>query len=361
LAIKETEEDEKQKMGTLVWDPNVLTEAEVHTFLEKMQLEGEPDFGLSDLDDEDGLRNSFVKIQKKNIITQEEILNLLHKHKYNIEAASLELKREQKFWHPKKPDIDQWTRHDVAIFELGMKTYYKKFAKIQRLVRTKTLAEVIHFYCFWKTTERYDDWKFEQFYKSQNTNYNSSISLPYNVPLKEDEAVDRAQADPRLRNRPRVDYSSALHGPTRKRKAREESHEHPLCFDVGVYVDIDWERVRQIKKQRITQEDGGLLGMLGLEENQVDIVHGTPPLEELEGSPINKEKLTKSRLDLSGEIQPLPLLHLDTERNLAPTEDGSHPGSLNPSDINTEKEDFSMFADRDPLENKQPTALISNQ
>jgi len=65
LAITETEEDEKLKMGTLVWDPNLLPEADVNTFLEKMQLDGDPDFGLSDLDDEDELRNSFVKIQKK--------------------------------------------------------------------------------------------------------------------------------------------------------------------------------------------------------------------------------------------------------------------------------------------------------
>jgi len=246
-----------------------------------------------------------------------------------------------------------------------MKTYYKKFAKIQRLVRTKTLAEVIHFYCFWKTTERYDDWKFEQFYKSQNANYNSCLSLPYTVPLKEDEAVDRAQADPRLRNRPRVDYSSALNGPTRKRKVREESHEHPLCFDVGVYVDIDWERVRQIKKQRITQEEGGLLGILGLEENQVEVISGTPPLEELDlplklKSPIRP---SNPNLDFSREMhEPLPRLHLDPERNMAPLspDDGSHPGSLNPCDLNTEKEVFSMFGDRDPLE-KKSNALISNQ
>jgi len=85
------------------------------------------------------------------------------------------------------------------------------------------------------------------------------------VRIKHDEP-NRNSADPRLRNRPRIDYS-LFWGPNpvpspvsqngeRKRKRREETDEfgEPTnlgVFDVSVYAGIDYEKLRQIKRSRL--------------------------------------------------------------------------------------------------------------
>jgi hypothetical protein len=54
-------------------------------------------------------------IDKKKIMTQEEILLFLHQHNYNTQEALEELKREGKSWHPTKPDFRMSSFHLVFL------------------------------------------------------------------------------------------------------------------------------------------------------------------------------------------------------------------------------------------------------
>jgi hypothetical protein len=191
---KDKDLDSAQKrMGLLVWNPNALNQNEVTKYLELMK---------ADLDLPDprvGKTISFI--EDKSTTTQEEALDILHRNDYDIQSAVAEMRREGIFWTLQKPLLKtHWTSLEVTLFELAMKTDPKNFREIRRRVRSKSLQDVIQFFWYWKTTARYKEWRKKDRFSIQGS---VNFTLDHHISFKNEE-VER---NPRLRKRPRVDYS----------------------------------------------------------------------------------------------------------------------------------------------------------
>jgi hypothetical protein len=269
----DTPEELNQKGGQLVYRPDMISETDLDNFLKMAQF----DPGVSnwhypsvrDLIPQHSTTNfvsfndcsvkSNVTFDKKKIMTQEEILSFLHQHNYNIQEALEELRRDGKSWHPTKPDFPEWTYAEICAFERGFEQYSRKFSAIQSVVRTKTVAEIIQFWYFWKSLPRYRELKRQHAHRQQFATY---LSYPV-APPKENVSGEHPR-DPRLRNRPRLDYSVVFSrgGGTaassqikefgelslKKRKRSPESDSLLPPLEVGIYADIDWDRIRTLKR-----------------------------------------------------------------------------------------------------------------
>jgi len=171
-----------------------------------------------------------------------------------------------------KIHIAKWTKSEVEAFERGMRTHHKEFALIKKHEMSKSnksIGEILQYYYVWKKLPRYNMWQNRKRYTVNST---QNIYSTQSAPIKHDEP-NRNSADPRLRNRPRIDYSQSSNGShfwgpnpvpapvqpqngERKRKRRDETEEfgEPTnlgVFDVSVYAGIDYEKLRQIKRSRL--------------------------------------------------------------------------------------------------------------
>ena len=146
-----------------------------------------------------------------------------------------------------------------------MSQHYRKFRLAQRLfVKTKTLPEIVHFFYSWKHTRRFAEWQREQILR----NNRREAALQPTLPLK--EGLNGRTSDSRLRDKPRVDYSIAMAGQKTLpgylsrdiggRKRKREEHEELPPFDISVFADIDWDRVRAIKRAREDDKKENELG-----------------------------------------------------------------------------------------------------
>ena len=54
---------------------------------------------------------------------------------------------------------EQWSRHEIAVFESGICVYGKRFHSIQKMIKTKSTKEVVAFFYVWKKTAAYKVWK----------------------------------------------------------------------------------------------------------------------------------------------------------------------------------------------------------
>ncbi len=54
---------------------------------------------------------------------------------------------------------EQWSPHEIAVFESGMCAYGKRFHSIQKLIKNKTTQQVVDFFYIWKKTDKYKTWK----------------------------------------------------------------------------------------------------------------------------------------------------------------------------------------------------------
>lgn len=172
------------------------------------------------------------------------------------------------------PAAALWSRSDVEAFEVGMRNRLKEFGEIKKYEMKdseKTLGDVVKYYYLWKRLPRYHMWLARKRYPSS-----SSVYAPFSAPIKHDEP-HRQSADPRLRNRPRIDYSLSSNGSHfwsstavagKRRRATEDSVdnseldvEEPApsyldynnlgVFDVTVCGDIDEEKERARKRRRL--------------------------------------------------------------------------------------------------------------
>lgn len=82
----------------------------------------------------------------------------LHPNTYDtFEYTTLDLVRspvrKQRAW-------DKWTPYEIAVFEAGVCKHGKNFHLIQKLIKTKTTQELVHFYyTCWKGSAHYRTWK----------------------------------------------------------------------------------------------------------------------------------------------------------------------------------------------------------
>eukprot|EP01122_Echinamoeba_exundans_P006089 TRINITY_DN1646_c1_g1_i1.p1 TRINITY_DN1646_c1_g1~~TRINITY_DN1646_c1_g1_i1.p1 ORF type:complete len:240 (+),score=57.00 TRINITY_DN1646_c1_g1_i1:1053-1772(+) len=86
------------------------------------------------------------------------VMFALHRHNYDVAAATEELDALGLKWHPCRPDLTHWSQPEIEIFEAAMDRVEVKeelnFAEIQRAVKTKNYHEVVEFYWYWKKALR---------------------------------------------------------------------------------------------------------------------------------------------------------------------------------------------------------------
>ncbi|XP_054711703.1 mesoderm induction early response protein 2-like [Uloborus diversus] len=127
--MKRVFEDEiPNPMGDrLLWNPYRIPEKEVDNFINAVRP-----FGHEGVD-------------------EEKALYLLHNCDYNREEAM----RRQKLL-PHTPRQTLWSEEESARFEDGLNKYGKEFSLVQKMVRTRSVEDLVEFYYHWKKTERYD-------------------------------------------------------------------------------------------------------------------------------------------------------------------------------------------------------------
>jgi hypothetical protein len=253
---KEGKDVEEARGGEITWDPFALPEEEVEAYLKQTKYEADESFRYSftrgtTLHPGAEYNSNTTSVQ---LITEEQALTILHNNKYNVKEAISEMQEKNLAWHSTKHTSVEWTGQEIALFEQAMTNHYRKFRLAQRLfVKTKTLPEIVHFFYCWKHTRRFGEWQREQILR----NTRREAALQTMLPLK--EGLNGRTNDSRLRDKPRVDYSIAMAGQKtlpgylsrdNNSRKRKREHEELAPFDVAVFADIDWDRVRAIKRAR---------------------------------------------------------------------------------------------------------------
>ena len=59
-------------------------------------------------------------------------------------------------------EIEKWSLKQIALFESSICLFGKRFELIVRVIRDKTLTEIIQFYNVWKFSSHYRTWKYYQ-------------------------------------------------------------------------------------------------------------------------------------------------------------------------------------------------------
>eukprot|EP01125_Pyxidicula_operculata_P020466 TRINITY_DN7568_c0_g1_i1.p1 TRINITY_DN7568_c0_g1~~TRINITY_DN7568_c0_g1_i1.p1 ORF type:complete len:593 (+),score=114.92 TRINITY_DN7568_c0_g1_i1:1-1779(+) len=364
LHAEDLEFNHSDRGGRLVWDPSTLEESQVVEFLEKtrMPIEFDSDDFTKDIRDaEEGYfilksntesesmdptaqnRHTIAEITEKSnelIInidetslipcTQEDVLGLLRKNDYDVKKTIKTLRDSTMMWSGKHRGLVKWTKAEVDNFERGMKNYHDNSNRFQLIKRnelsksSKSRADIVHFYYIWKKLPRYIVWQMKRKLSSSAlSSYNT-----YSIPLKNEEQSHRL--DPRLRSRPRIDYSQSSSGshlwhdtttaPTqvevpevhteitiKKRKhseletggAREKANTLN-AFNIEIFVDIDFDQVREIKRRRCAVLDPKLVDEIDKMEDSMLISPVSSPLSHSSGDDmvesITEAKNTEDRI-----------------------------------------------------------------
>ncbi|XP_074601188.1 mesoderm induction early response protein 1 [Brevipalpus obovatus] len=173
----------------ILWEPNILPEDKIVVFLSEFSQydtsEGEASSLKNDKDNgqtsgkvdetSKGSKSSMpasgncprstthpsnprssVSLNNDSIQRDDEnALYTLHHCGYNIEEALRRKKMHQcsTLYEPMTP----WSNDECTCFEEGLKIFGKDFHQIQKnKISTRSVAELVQFYYFWKKTERYD-------------------------------------------------------------------------------------------------------------------------------------------------------------------------------------------------------------
>jgi len=214
LTQRDTSEDDN--VGTLVWDPSALPESEVTLFLAK-----------SEKVDHSQTKGSEISFVDEQTISLPNIMNLLHHNQYSVHMALQELKKDGILWCKSKPNLSsQWTKGEVAAFVGGMRTDPKNFAEIKRKIgKTKALKEVVEFYWYWRATNDFKKWRREE---NARLREGTTDGLRHYISIKDPDS----QRNPRLRKRPRVDYSYSSF--MSKFKEQGETFGY-FCWNFGIF------------------------------------------------------------------------------------------------------------------------------
>eukprot|EP01124_Arcella_intermedia_P024128 TRINITY_DN3995_c0_g2_i2.p1 TRINITY_DN3995_c0_g2~~TRINITY_DN3995_c0_g2_i2.p1 ORF type:complete len:417 (+),score=93.38 TRINITY_DN3995_c0_g2_i2:18-1268(+) len=275
--------------GEQVWDPSVHSQGLIAKYLAKTEAPPEMNVDEFTLDpeDEEKCRKQEMRGELENRIklcTQEEALAILRQHGYNLMEALIHMKTRRLRWGTKKRNEPKWYKHDVDSFEKGMRNHLKEFNLIKKhemAKSPKTLTDIIRYFYLWKKLPRYTQWA--------NRKKQPNIYSTQSAPLKLDEP-SRSTANPRLRNRPRVDYSQSSNGShlwsnfteggavdvvpfvpapvvgseevvvfdemeERKRKRPADDEFNVGGFEISVYAGIDYQKLREMRR-RMNGESG---------------------------------------------------------------------------------------------------------
>ncbi|XP_029847963.2 mesoderm induction early response protein 1 isoform X11 [Ixodes scapularis] len=125
----------------LLWDPAKISDTDVEDYLSTAQEPTGNAVGYGSLP---------VGCHTRD---DEQALYLLLQCGHNVEEA---LRRRR--MNPALPsEMSLWSEEECRSFESGLRLYGKDFHLIQlHKVRTRSVAELVHFYYLWKKTERHD-------------------------------------------------------------------------------------------------------------------------------------------------------------------------------------------------------------
>jgi len=116
------------------------------------------------------------------------------------------------------PFDTRWTSLEVVYFETAMQVTFKNWpAILEKLGGGKTLRQVIAFYYYWHASHRYLDSK-SLSRITLRADFGGILTVGHEVVLKQSDE----ERNPRLRQRPRVEYSLTT---KRVRKASRKAEE----------------------------------------------------------------------------------------------------------------------------------------
>ncbi|XP_051973393.1 mesoderm induction early response protein 3a [Xyrauchen texanus] len=171
LACYNDRENVYAEEDQLLWQPDMLPESEVKSFLQDVALSVEGQM------EADG-RCSLVK-------DNEQALYKLLKCHYNVQKA---LERYRGSEKSLKDEMLPWSEEECRNFEHALLLYEKNFHLIQKhKVNTRTVAECVAFYYMWKKSERFD------FFVQQNRFGKKKFSSYPGVTDLMDRLVDEAE------------------------------------------------------------------------------------------------------------------------------------------------------------------------
>jgi len=130
----------------LLWDPNVLNEDLIEDYLTKIQQ----------------ITKALKPKTNKTVGVRdnEKALYLLVQCGHDVAEA---LRRMSLNVIPLEKSLSVWSEDETLKFEMGLLVNGKNFHAIQKEVKTRSVAELVHFYYFWKKSERYDQYERKKF------------------------------------------------------------------------------------------------------------------------------------------------------------------------------------------------------
>lgn len=128
----------------LLWDPNVLGEDLIEDYLTKIQQ-----------------ITKALKPKSKvvGVRDNEKALYLLVQCGHDVAEA---LRRMSLNVIPLEKSLSVWSEDETLKFEMGLLVSGKNFHAIQKEVKTRSVAELVHFYYFWKKSDRHDQFERKQ-------------------------------------------------------------------------------------------------------------------------------------------------------------------------------------------------------
>ncbi|VVC37925.1 Hypothetical protein CINCED_3A017665 [Cinara cedri] len=122
----------------LLWDPNVLGEDLIEDYLMKIQQI---------------TKALKPKTKVVGVRDNEKALYLLVQCGHDVAEA---LRRMSLNVIPLEKSLSVWSEDETIKFEMGLLMSGKNFHAIQKEVKTRSVAELVHFYYFWKKSDRFD-------------------------------------------------------------------------------------------------------------------------------------------------------------------------------------------------------------
>jgi len=129
----------------LVWDPSYMSPKEVDEYLAKIQMPN-----LINNNNKGGVHDIPQGLHTRD---DEQALYTLLQCGYNMEEAL----RRCRLNPCSNESMSLWSEEECSHFESGLRVHGKDFHLIQmNKVKTRSVAELVHFYYLWKKTERHD-------------------------------------------------------------------------------------------------------------------------------------------------------------------------------------------------------------
>ncbi|KAM3937376.1 mesoderm induction early response protein 2 [Leptodactylus fuscus] len=161
---------DSQEKDQLLWDPNVLPEREVESYLSQA-AERQHRAGGSYSQDE------------KNVRDNEQALYELVKCRFNTDEALRRLSFNVKVV---QGHLCAWSEDECRSFEQGFRVYGKNFHLIQsNKVRTRSVGECVQYYYTWKKSERYEHFTQSRIGRRKQLINTASVEYECDVPNME--------------------------------------------------------------------------------------------------------------------------------------------------------------------------------